>query len=165
MASLLEKTVNVLLIAACTVVVGEYGYRLIHKSPQRHVIFSSGEHIQGTSALDLRSAPRTLIIAISSTCPYCLASMPFHKRVADAARERGTKVIAVCAEAPAVNRAYLASHGIAVERVLSQMESGVLVPQVPTIILVKQDGTVIGSWTGLADGAFARSAIQALGKS
>ena len=48
MASLLEKTANVLLMVACIVVVGEYGYCQLHKPPQKHELFSSGERIQGT---------------------------------------------------------------------------------------------------------------------
>jgi hypothetical protein len=162
MSSLLEKSANIFLIVACTVVVGEYGYRHVHKSSQKRGVFSSGEHIEGTASLALTSAPRTLIIAMSSNCPYCKASMPAYKQIADAARKVGTRVVAVSGEASEVNQAYLVSHGIVVERVLSQAESGVHVPQVPSLILVRGDGTVVDSWTGLADGAFERSAMKAV---
>jgi hypothetical protein len=90
--------------------------------------------------------------------------MPSYKQVAEAARKVGTRVVAVSGEAPAVNETYLTSHGIAVERVLSQVESGVVVPQVPSLILVRRDGTVVDSWTGRADEAVARSAMTALSK-
>lgn len=162
MASRLEKIANIFLIVACTVVVGEYGYRYIHQSQGGHAVFASGSQIHGTSALDLSSAPRTLIIETSSTCPYCLASMPFYKRVVDTARKSGTKIVAVCGESPAVNQAYLTSHGIFAERVLSQAESGLQVSLVPTVALVRRDGKVIGSWTGLADKTFELAATKAI---
>jgi hypothetical protein len=54
--------------------------------------------------------------------------------------------------------------GISVDRALSQPESGVQVPQVPSLILVRRDGMVVDSWTGRADSAIEKSALKALGK-
>lgn len=165
MASLLEKSANALLIVACTVVVGEYGYRLIPKPVQHYRLFSPGQHIQGTATLALSNAPRTLIIATSSTCQYCNASMPFYKRVADVARNTRTRIVAVTGEDAKVNRTFLASHGIGVETVLSQPESGVQIPVVPSLILVKGDGTVIDSWSGRpTDASYERLVIEAIAK-
>jgi len=105
MASLLEKCANCLLIVACTVIVGEYGYRLIHKpAVQTHGAYNSGQHLDGTPALALGSAPKTLIIVTSSTCQFCIASMPSYKEVAEEARKVGTRVVAICGEPPAVNQ-------------------------------------------------------------
>jgi thiol-disulfide isomerase/thioredoxin len=164
MASFFEKCANVLLMAACAVVVGEFAYRHVNRSNTIPRLFNAGQLIKAKPSLNLPSASRTLIIATSSTCPYCLASMPVYRNVADAARRVGAQVVAVCGEAPDVNRAYLASNGISVDRALSQPDSGVQVPQVPSLILVGRDGTVVDSWTGQADSAIEKSALKALGR-
>jgi len=92
--------------------------------------------------------------------------MPFYKEVADTARNAGTRVIAIAAEDPPLNKAFLASHGIEVEKALSQTESGVRVPQVPALILVRGDGTIIDSWLGRATKtALQRAVIKVVGKS
>jgi len=166
MASLLEKSANIFLIVACTVVVGQFGYRLIHKPARQGAVFSPGAQIRGTAALALNSAPRTLIMATSSTCSYCKASMPFYKQAADLARKTGTRIVAVSVETTLVNRAFLGSHGIAVDAVLLQSDSGVKVPHLPTLILVRGDGTIVNSWEGQPrDDATQRSVLKALGKS
>ncbi len=162
MASVIEKLANICLIIACTVVVGESVYRRLHTAGPGPAVFASGEHIQGTSALALSNAPRTLIVSTTSTCPYCKASMPSYKEVTDLARKKGIRVVAVTGEAPAINQAYLASHGIATEKALSQPESGIQVPRVPSLILVRSNGTVIDAWTGMADNAFKQAALKAL---
>lgn len=148
MASLLEKTANAFIIAACTVVVGQYGYRLTHKPPHSDPAFSPGAHVRAAARLELSSAPRTLIMVTTSTCPYCNASMPFYKQVAELAHKTGTRIVAITQEAPRVNRTFLESHGIAVESALSQSDSGLQVMHTPTLILLRRDGTIIDSWVG-----------------
>jgi hypothetical protein len=88
--------------------------------------------------------------------------MPFYKRAVHLARKSGTKIVAVCGEPPAVNRAYLASHGVLTETVLSQADSGIQFSAVPTMELIRRDGEVVGSWTGQADEAFEKSVTKAI---
>jgi peroxiredoxin len=78
--------------------------------------------------------------------------MPFYRKAASAARRRGIKVVAVTREDLAENRKFLESNGIAVDRVLSGAAAGVRVKGVPSLILVRRDGTVIDSWAGQPHG-------------
>jgi hypothetical protein len=149
MSSLLEKSANVFLIAASAVVLGQYCYRTLHKpSPQWQRALAPDERIQDSVALGLNSAPRTMLIVTAHNCPFCIASMPFYKRVADAARRRGTRALAVTFEDLAENQKFLESYGVKVEKVLSAAAVGVRVNGVPSLVLVRQDGVVIDSWVG-----------------
>jgi peroxiredoxin len=151
--SILEKTANIFVIVACGVVVWQFGYRAIHGSATQwqHAV-EPGYRIQDSAALDLNSAPRTMLILTSHTCQFCVASTPFYRKAADAARRRGIRVIAVTWEDPAENRKFLESNGITVDRVLSGAATGVRVKGVPSLILVRRDGVVIDSWAGQARG-------------
>jgi len=160
MASRLEKVANMFMIVACTVIVGDYVYHKLPGVKSKPGVFHSGEHIQATPAVGLSDSPRTLLLATSNTCPYCLASMPYFKDLAEEAHKAGTRVIAISDDPEGVNQAYLASHGITPEKVLSGKQSGVFVPQIPTLILVRSDGTVIDSWTGQADSALEKSVAK-----
>ena len=163
MPSFLEKCANTFLMVACVVVVGEFAYRHVKSSPIPR-LFNPGQRVEAKPALNLPGTSRTLIVATSSTCQFCLASMPVYRNVVDAARRAGAQVVAVCGEAPEVNRAYLSSNGISADRALSQPDSRVLVSQVPSLILVRRDGTVVDSWSGQADSAIEKAALQSLAK-
>jgi len=92
--------------------------------------------------------------------------MPFYKQTADLARRAGARIVAVTAEPVQVNRAFLESHGIAVDAALSQSDSGIQVSHLPTLILVRSDGTVVNSWVGqIRDTAVQKSVLKSLGKS
>jgi len=163
MASTLEKVANICLIFACTIVVGEYAYRQVKKSAKTHALYSAGEHIPVPKVAAINSG-RLLIVAVSSTCHFCQQSLPSYKHVIDAAHKVGTKVIAVAAEPTAANQTFLNSNGITVDSSLSLTESGMSIPTVPSLILARGDGTVIESWTGLADAGFERSALGAVAR-
>jgi hypothetical protein len=92
--------------------------------------------------------------------------MPFYKQAADLARRAGTRIVAVTAETPQVNHAFLESHGIAIDAILSQSDSGIQTSRIPTLILVQKDGTVVDSWIGQPrDTTVQRSVLKAVGKS
>jgi hypothetical protein len=69
MSSLLDRSANILLIVACSVIIGQFGYRTLHKSaPQWKPALPQGERIQGSAALALNLAPRTIVMVTSQRC-------------------------------------------------------------------------------------------------
>jgi hypothetical protein len=143
----LEKVTNIVVIAGCLFVVGNLLYRN-HNSKQQLELYPAGSRIQDVPSLGLKSSERTLILATSSSCHFCVASLPFYRRLAAAAKGGGTRMVAVTHEPPPVNRAFLEGNGVPVDAAVPVAESGVLVQVTPAIILVRQDGTVIESWIG-----------------
>jgi hypothetical protein len=149
MSSILEKGANGFLIVASIVVLGQYGYRMINRPDVqwKHAV-DPGYRVRDSKELRFSSAPRTILVMTSHTCEYCVAIMPFYKSAVNAARGHGTRVIALTWENPDENRRFLASNGIAVDAVVSGRASGVQVKGVPSLMLVRRDGSVIDSWSG-----------------
>jgi thiol-disulfide isomerase/thioredoxin len=144
MSSTVEKAANIFLIIASGVVVSQYAYRTIHgPEVQWKSAVDPGFRIENSVAFDLDTAPRTMLIFTSHTCEFCRASMPFYRKAVAAARKRGTRVVAVTWENPAENRKFLESNGITVDKVLPGAASGVRVTGIPSLMLLRRDGTVI----------------------
>jgi len=148
----LERATNVVVILSCLFMVGTVLYR--GEGPtKRPPAYPAGSRIQNSAGLGLKSAARTLILATSSSCRYCVASLPFYRKLAAAARRAGTRIVAVTPEPPPINRAFLETNGVPVDASLSAQQSGVVVAQTPLLILVRSDGSIIDSWVGALDSA------------
>lgn len=97
---------------------------------------------------------RTVLVMVRSTCSYCTESMPFYKRLMERRRaSAGTRVVAVSAEPETVTTAYLASHGVSVDQVVSLRDNLLRVPGTPTVIVVRADGQVTSSHVGKLNAA------------
>jgi hypothetical protein len=57
-------------------------------------------------------------------------------------------VVALSAEPPSESRGFFEAYGIPIENFAGSSDNGVRVPGTPTLIVVRRDGTVLGSWTG-----------------
>ena len=92
---------------------------------------------------------RTLLIALSEGCRYCLASGPFYQRLTK--EVSGSKNIGVVAVFPQpVNdaRNYLNSLGVSVADIRQVSFDALGVIGTPTLILVNKEGVVINAWRG-----------------
>ena len=92
---------------------------------------------------------RTLVIALSEGCRYCLASGPFYQRLTK--EVSGSKNIGVVAVFPQpVNdaRNYLNSLGVSVADIRQVSFDALGVIGTPTLILVNKEGVVINAWRG-----------------
>lgn len=97
--------------------------------------------------LDLGSQPRQIVIATSSSCPYCRASAEFHKTLVETAHSAGMPVVALVdgpGELPLQLSAELGAADRA--RKTSLARSGI--PGTPTVLLLEH-GVVRGMWVGL----------------
>lgn len=95
-------------------------------------------------------ASATIVFALNSTCPFCLASMPAIRELT--LRKHGFKgrlrTAVVGTESVAVLQEYLRTHAITVDDVRS-LSSGVpLVEATPRTVLIGRDGTIVGEWLG-----------------
>lgn len=89
-----------------------------------------------------------LILVLSSGCRPCEDSAPFYSRVVRSAGSRVTVVVAGSDQDLGLS-AWVRAHRIAAARVVLSKWSELKVPVTPSVLLVKPDGTVHGTWFGL----------------
>src|SRR5690606_19091384 len=95
--------------------------------PGRYVI---GDTIQATE--DLSFGVRTVVLNTASSCRFCTDSMAFYQRL----QASGARIIAVTPEPIETNAAYLDSHGIKPERVISAAANGLHFGGTPSLVVV-----------------------------
>ena len=149
MDRLLNRIVNVAVILACAAVVihlSLYAYHL--RTPAVPPVYAKGAKIPDTKELGFSSAQRTLILVTHSQCHFCQESMPFYKRLTNAAHKEGVRVVGLSAEDLAVHRDFLTWGGLYVDFVGSMAVNGIKVRGTPTLIEVDRRGVVLSSWEG-----------------
>lgn len=149
----LEKLGNLAFIAMCIAVTALGVQRLTaERAPTAGPPppFEAGTRLALNSKLAPGGARVSAIIALSSNCQYCTASMPFYRRLADlpAAKDGRLKIGVVGIQSEAELREYMAGHGLAVLTVVELREAGVPVQATPTLLLVNADGAVTQSYSG-----------------
>jgi len=112
---------------------------------------SAGQTIASVGALGVGKAPKTLIVFTSSECHFCIESLPFYRRLAQAVKGSGVRLVAVSWEDPERNKAFLASGGVTVDAAVSLAEAHLALSGTPTLILVRHDGKTINTWPGWLD--------------
>jgi hypothetical protein len=103
---------------------------------------------------DWNAAPFSVVLQISSTCPYCNASMPFYRRLTAARQSAATKLPLIVAspDAVAVIRKHLEDEQVTVDRVLhSGLQAFAVVT--PTVYVVDSKGVVRRAFVGELDAA------------
>ena len=155
----LEKTANIAVILTCCLA----GWSIVSRSiskPHQPSAYAAGARIKDTAELAVGSAARSILLVTSSRCHFCSESMPYYVKLVEAARRSGTRIVALSSEQPSGNRAFLTANGVSVDTFASAPGNGVLVPGTPTIIVVRRDGTVLGSWTGKLSAPLESRVIQ-----
>ena len=142
-----------LLALGCALVAGHVSYSIYKRYGSAHSRPTSDEYkvgmsIPDTNQLELAKVDRTVLLLEASTCHFCKLSMPFYRKLTAAAKEAGTRVVAVTYESPEENRAYLSQEGVRVDADVSNVVNNLPIEGTPTLVLVGRDGKVVDSWLG-----------------
>lgn len=91
-----------------------------------------------------------LVLALSTTCQYCTASMPFYRRIAasDAVNSGRLQLIVASIQGEPAMKSYLASHDLPVAAILPAASTGLGIRATPTLVVVDSNRRVVGSWEG-----------------
>lgn len=149
----LEKFANIAVIITCVAVGGSWIHRTYLSRPLVPAPYKTGDRLKDTEGLVLSRADRTLVLITASTCHFCTESMPPLARLVTYAVHAGVRVIGATFEDLSTNKTYLQEHGVAVDAVVSLRGNGLRDQPTPSFLLVRKDGTVLGSWRGKLDSA------------
>lgn len=106
---------------------------------------------QATLAFD-DSRKRYLLFVVSTTCPWCERSLPEIREITRSVRSDHVYPLVVSIHDPSATRSFAAAQHIDFEVVCAassdEFQRGYGIEGVPTTILVKGDGVVLGVWEG-----------------
>lgn len=162
----LERVGQVAFIMMC-VVVSAVGIQRLRASPApvppaRPAPIEPGARLDVAEALAPGTSRGSVVLALSTACRYCTASMPFYRRLMalDVIRD-GRIRLGVASLQPVDEMAqYLASHQASISQVVLLRESGVPIRGTPTLVLIGRGGAVVNSWSGQLGPADEEAAIR-----
>ncbi len=92
----------------------------------------------------------TVVLGLSTTCGYCARNLPLYAKLASLTRTTPElRVVALFPQSVDEAQRYLRANGVDVRDVRSTDLTRLGISGTPTILLVRQDGTVVSSWAGM----------------
>ncbi len=147
-----ETFANYAIVAVCILLAVFIVWRLVadgsNSSGTTQNTYIVGERVGPIVGLNRDAAPRTLLIALRSTCQFCTASMDFYKRLAEQRSPSGIRIVAISSEPIAITEAYAKEHGASFDAVLSFQPGNVKIQRVPTLLVIDSEGSVRNVWEG-----------------
>lgn len=92
--------------------------------------------------------PKTLILALQTTCHFCNESAPFYKRLVENVQNKNIKLIAVFPTEAEEGKAHLSKLGLTNIEVKQSPLNEIQVNGTPTLILTNDKGEITDSWVG-----------------
>ena len=92
--------------------------------------------------------PKTVVLALQTTCHFCTESMEFYKRLVDSAKGKNIKFVAVFPQSVAESTEHLTRFGVSEIEVKQVPISQIDVSGTPTLILTNDKGEVTNYWIG-----------------
>lgn len=147
----IELTANILIIVVTLVLVGFIGQRYFLSKPignqQAKVTPTVGKPVN-LPGQDWSAQPKTIVLALQTTCHFCTESAPFYKRLVEYAKDKNIKIIAVFPQPVEVSTTHLTQLGLSGLEVKQAPISVLDTSGTPTLIITNQRGEVTNFWVG-----------------
>ncbi len=142
------RVVDIFFVVTCVVLVAFVVERRVGREGvhAREGVLPTGRSSPVPLPEALKGVPAVLI-AVSSTCPFCTDSLSFYRVLAESRRPGGPVIVFVSPESDEIVRRYLGAAGIREPRVVHMEDPSGLVGT-PMVIVVDRHGTVRASWAG-----------------
>lgn len=145
---------NVVLIATCCVVMYSAWQRVYRPGTpvapaQGYQVGDAAPEIEGVR-YDVR--PRTVVLALSSTCKFCAEDAAFYKALSQSRSLRNFQLVVVGTEHATTLSDYLRGLEINSDHLASVPTGALRVSGTPVIILVDSAGRVTSQWVGALRG-------------
>jgi hypothetical protein len=151
----LDKAANIALILACVLFIGHlarnyYLGRGAEQNLQPEIKTGEVVKLPGSDTVERQPASATLVMALSTHCGFCHASMPFYQKLSAFKNSSPVhmRLATVMPESKEEAEAYLKKYGIAADIVLSAPMSQVGVNGTPTLLLLDGENRLVRSWVG-----------------
>ena len=147
----IELTANILIIIVAVLLVGVIVQRYFFAKPdpsqQARVEPTIGKQINLADE-NWASQPKTLILALQTTCHFCNESAPFYKRLIENAKGKNIKLVAVFPQSVEEATIHLNQLGLTGMEVKQAPISALDASGTPTLILTNDKGEVVNYWVG-----------------
>jgi hypothetical protein len=152
----LERVTNAAVIFAvivfCVTVAKDYWLKQTAHSGQGAI--HQANNFKGTkllvSGVDWSQSDRTLVLAISTQCHFCLESIPLYRTLSGAAAVKTGKVsiVAIMPQEMSAAQSFVKQSDIHANKVISVDLDRIGVSGTPTIFIVNRTGTIESAWIG-----------------
>ncbi len=125
-------------------------YRESQLATQLRSGLEKGTVLGPLQGVDYSDSPKTLLIALNTSCQYCAVSAPFHNRLAQVvqAKNPSVRVFAVFPNTAGEVQHYVEQNKLGLATIAGVDFRTVGVAGTPTIILLDSHGRVIDFWIG-----------------
>ncbi|HKQ73916.1 MAG TPA: hypothetical protein VJ810_09335 [Blastocatellia bacterium] len=155
MTNRLDKVANIALILTCALFIGHlarnyYIGRGADTNLQPEIKIGEVVKLPGSDTAEKQSAQVTLVMALSSHCVFCQASMPFYQKLSafKNSSPEHVRLATVMPESKEEAEAYLKQYDIAADLVPSTPISRIGVKGTPTLLLLDGESRLVRSWVG-----------------
>ena len=110
-----------------------------------------GTKIASLKETAFADSDRTIVIFLSTQCRYCIASVPFYKKLAETqgrSRGKNVSVVAVFSNSDEETEKFLGSKSLSLKSVSAADFKELKVSMTPSIALIDRTGKILDSWTG-----------------
>ena len=143
--------IAVVLVVVAAVSVGVRQYFRSKRLPESKNRIQVGAVFPTFSNVNYSQSPKTVILALSVSCRFCISSLPFYQSLANAQRENNNsfQIVALFLdkERDSVNR-FVEQKNLPVTAVPSVDFFSLKITLTPTLVLVDSAGKVLNSWAG-----------------
>jgi len=150
--SYLESATNiaVLLASVAVLLVCTLNYFTVDSTPLLIEGLQKGKNLSPLPTYNYGDSPRTLIVALNTDCGYCGDSIPFYKRLIEAAQtnNKATKIVAVFQNSSNKVERYLQEKQFNANTISDANLNAFNVTATPTMILVDSKGIILDFWIG-----------------
>lgn len=115
------------------------------------------------NGVDWSRAHRTLVMVLSTKCLSAEQESSFYRELVERRRESNWRVVAIFPESPAEAREYMRIHGYSVPLLENVNLKSVGVYAIPTLLIVDDQGELIGRWVGKLSLSAEKQVASALG--
>ena len=147
----IELTANILIIVVALLLVGFIGQRYFFaksvENQQSRLTPIIGKPVNLPNQ-DWSAQPKTIVLALQTTCHFCNESTPFYKRLIESVKDKNIKIVAVLPQSVEESTAHLTKLGLSGLEIKQAPISVLDTSGTPTLIITNQKGEVTNFWVG-----------------
>ena len=116
-------------------------------TPNNYAINFVGKELN-IEGVDWGKNPKTIVLALSNSCGYCTASLPFYKKLVQLTAQSDIKIIAVFNQPQKDGQEYLTKNGVQINEVIQSDFKNINVRGTPTLMIVNDKGVITDYFVG-----------------